>query len=466
MLPRLLGVEVGERREPQSEDELEPLVALLEALEGNVSALAARFRIALRSKETDTNTVRHVDAAIGQLRHRLHGIQRLKTRQTWHIEQESGDDAEAWLGMYTGRHRRFKSLHSISRRVQVESRVVQHWRNHTDAPERLGRTAREDMPIDAWDRVNVFDLEKEFRQPLTRVFMAIWTQRDLGLLCRARETKVKELVEAIEGRYKPNPYHNRMHAADVTLAAYYLWSRLAANPAWSNYFTETDLLVLLVAAAVHDAGHPAVNNDFLVTTRDELALLYNDRSVLENYSSALAFKLMQDVGTQPLELNLPSPPVVSLRVRVVDMVLATDMAHHRQGINELAYEIEGNNQMWSIDKLVLEKSILRMADIAHPLRPNAQHREWSSRVTQEFWAQGDQEKALGLQPMSLFDRHKSPSLAKSQLGFFNFVVSPLWSTLCRVFSEEATERLRHHFERNRAEWEALASAEDADIVRM
>ena len=43
---------------------------------------------------------------------------------------------------------------------------------------------------------------------------------------------------------------------------------------------------MLVAALCHDLGHPGVSNKFLVETRHELAMTYNDRSCLENMSCA------------------------------------------------------------------------------------------------------------------------------------------------------------------------------------
>jgi hypothetical protein len=42
----------------------------------------------------------------------------------------------------------------------------------------------------------------------------------------------------------------------------------------------------IVAAISHDVDHPGFNNNFLVNTKDEIALLYNDQSVLENHHVA------------------------------------------------------------------------------------------------------------------------------------------------------------------------------------
>lgn len=48
---------------------------------------------------------------------------------------------------------------------------------------------------------------------------------------------------------------------------------------------------IIFASAVHDLGHPGVNNAFLIKTRNEQAIIHNDRSVNENMHACLAFQL-------------------------------------------------------------------------------------------------------------------------------------------------------------------------------
>lgn len=73
-------------------------------------------------------------------------------------------------------------------------------------------------------------------------------------------------------------------------------AQLSATSNNSSSTTEAGLsklerFAIILASAVHDLGHPGVNNVFLVKTRDKQALTYNDRSVNENMHASLAFTL-------------------------------------------------------------------------------------------------------------------------------------------------------------------------------
>lgn len=91
-----------------------------------------------------------------------------------------------------------------------------------------------------------------------------------------------------ENDYNPNPYHNNIHAADVTQTVFSLLQMGA-----DKYSTAPlEIFTLLFAAVCHDQGHPGTNNAFECNTRSDLSIIYNDSSVLENMHSARAFRLL------------------------------------------------------------------------------------------------------------------------------------------------------------------------------
>lgn len=53
-----------------------------------------------------------------------------------------------------------------------------------------------------------------------------------------------------------------------------------------------DVFGLLVAAIGHDVNHPGVTNAFLVNSGHELAVKYNNNSVLENHHAATVLHIL------------------------------------------------------------------------------------------------------------------------------------------------------------------------------
>ncbi|KAK2087723.1 cAMP-specific 3',5'-cyclic phosphodiesterase 4C [Saguinus oedipus] len=126
----------------------------------------------------------------------------------------------------------------------------------------------------------------------------------------------------LEGHYHADvAYHNSLHAADVAQSTHVL----LATPALEAVFTDLEVLAALFASAIHDVDHPGVSNQFLINTNSELALMYNDASVLENHHLAVGFKLLQAENCDIFQ-NLSTKQRLSLRRMVIDMVRAAQEA--------------------------------------------------------------------------------------------------------------------------------------------
>ena len=59
--------------------------------------------------------------------------------------------------------------------------------------------------------------------------------------------------------------------------------------------------------------------------------------------------------------------------------------------------------------------LLHMADISHPGKPWQLHQQWTSRLIEEFFQQGDKEREKGLECSPLCDRNNT-LIPESQLG--------------------------------------------------
>jgi hypothetical protein len=102
---------------------------------------------------------------------------------------------------------------------------------------------------------------------------------------------VERFLRRVESEYLPNPYHNAIHAADVTQTAAVILSYLRKQLT----MTKLEMFSIIVAAAVHDLGHLGVNNDFLINSKHARATTYNDKSVNESYHCSRAFEVARTV---------------------------------------------------------------------------------------------------------------------------------------------------------------------------
>lgn len=78
-------------------------------------------------------------------------------------------------------------------------------------------------------------------------------------------------------------------------------------------------------------------------------------------------------------------------------------------------------------RLFIMEILLHCADISNPYKPFEICAKWADLVSQEFFSQGDKERELGLDISPMMDRNSS-NLNNMQIGFIEFVVSPLISS--------------------------------------
>lgn len=131
------------------------------------------------------------------------------------------------------------------------------------------------------------------------------------------------------------PYHNKIHAADVTQSIHVLLNTKALE----SVFTDLEVFAAVFSAAIHDVDHPGLTNQYLINKGSELAIMYNDDSVLENHHLAVAFKILQHQSRDILG-NLHKKQRNVVRKMVIDMVLATDMSKHMSLLAELKTMVE------------------------------------------------------------------------------------------------------------------------------
>ncbi|XP_051998221.1 dual specificity calcium/calmodulin-dependent 3',5'-cyclic nucleotide phosphodiesterase 1A-like isoform X2 [Xyrauchen texanus] len=276
--------------------------------------------------------------------------------------------------------------------------------------------------VDKWS-FDVFTLQEASNEHALKFLVyELLTRYDLISRFRIPVSSLVSFVEALEMGYSKyrNPYHNLIHAADVTQTAHYLMLHTGVM----HWLTELEILAMVFAAAIHDFEHTGTTNNFHIQTRSEVAILYNDRSVLENHHVSAAYRLMQEDEMNIL-VNLSKDDWRELRTLVIEMVMSTDMSCHFQQIKTMRNTLQ---QPEGIDKAKALSLMLHAADISHPAKGWKLHYRWTQALMEEFFRQGDKEAELGLPFSPLCDR-KATMIAQSQIGFIDFIVEPTFSVL-------------------------------------
>lgn len=274
-------------------------------------------------------------------------------------------------------------------------------------------------------------------------------------------------LSQLEAAYKHVPYHNAAHGACVAHGAYWFACNQAIRGAASS---PIEMFSLILAALMHDVGHTGHNNAFHVATGSELALLYSDQSVLEMHHLATGFRLLTSAQTD-ICAKMSAEHRKQMRSAVIAMVLATDLTRNYKVISEYKTMLlqpampeampevmpegelgrdepgpprtrkeerveQGKEPLFSAraatiqpeERLTVLKMAIKCADIGNVTKGKAAALMWTERVIQEFFAQGDEERQLGLPVTPMLDRH-SANVAKQQLGFYNFIVRPMYDAM-------------------------------------
>ncbi|KAM8721593.1 hypothetical protein ACLKA7_007472 [Drosophila subpalustris] len=298
--------------------------------------------------------------------------------------------------------------------------------------------------LDTWG-IEIFKIgELSCNRPLTCVAYTIFQSRELLTSLMIPPKTFLNFMTTLEDHYvKDNPFHNSLHAADVTQST----NVLLNTPALEGVFTPLEVGGALFAACIHDVDHPGLTNQFLVNSSSELALMYNDESVLENHHLAVAFKLLQNQGCD-IFCNMQKKQRQTLRKMVIDIVLSTDMSKHMSLLADLKTMVETKKVAGSgvllldnyTDRIQVLENLVHCADLSNPTKPLTLYKRWVALLMEEFFLQGDKERENGMDISAMCDRYNS-TIEKSQVGFIDYIVHPLWETWADLVHPDAQDIL-------------------------
>uniref|UniRef100_A0A8C9S176 Phosphodiesterase n=1 Tax=Scleropages formosus TaxID=113540 RepID=A0A8C9S176_SCLFO len=333
-----------------------------------------------------------------------------------------------------------------------------------DIPPQIAQTMENE---ESWD-FDIFNLEAAtMKRPLTYLGLKVFSRFGVCEFLNCTEATLRSWLQVIEANYhSSNSYHNSCHAADVLHATAYFLCKERVKQS----LDPIDEVAALIAATVHDVDHPGRTNSFLCNAGSELAILYNDTAVLESHHAALAFQITIRDDKCNIFKNMERNEYRTMRQAIIDMVLATEMTKHFEHVNKFVNSINkplaaleengGNGEEESVksiltspeNRILVKRMLIKCADISNPCRPLELCIEWAGRISEEYFAQTDEEKRQGLPVvMPVFDRNTC-SIPKSQISFIDYFITDMFDAW-DAFAD--LPNLMQHLDNNFKYWKGL-----------
>lgn len=226
---------------------------------------------------------------------------------------------------------------------------------------------------------------KAFRQPF-----------DVVEKFQLDEEVLETFVMEVALKSPSNPYHNWAHAMNVLQ-----FCHLSLASGIGALLTFADILSLLSSAIAASLGHPGTTNGFLVNTRGEIAMRYNDKSPIQNLCASMFFDLLLKPAMNYAK-NMAALHFKAFRFKVIQAVLSTDMSQHFLLIDKLSSYMSQQksnsttNAKQESERTLLLQVVSHTSSLAYSCRPWSIHKLLVQALEEEFFSQGSQEKAAGL----------------------------------------------------------------------
>ena len=239
---------------------------------------------------------------------------------------------------------------------------------------------------------------------------------------------------------RSNPFHNFTHGMTVMHQTY----NLLKTTKLASYYDAIGKLSILFASLMHDVDHRGRTNIFEANSLSDIALTYNDRSILENHHCSTAFMMIRQSKYNITE-HLTYDEFITFRKIVIESILSTDVKRHFEIID--AFEKKAQDPLFNpvysecpTDFYLMTGMVVHTCDLYVPTRKLKDAVRWSALVNREFIDQNKEERSKGLPEVPFYKNLEQPDImGRSEKFFVEKIVSPLWKQL-DIFLEGKLKR--------------------------
>jgi class 3 adenylate cyclase len=299
-------------------------------------------------------------------------------------------------------------------------------------------------------------------------------------------SELRDYITCVAQMYRQNPFHNFEHASHVLMSVVKLMSRIIA-PAdldlkgTSNhaevsaslhdhtYGITSDPLTQFAcafSALIHDVDHSGVPNVQLIEENAHLAKVYKFRSVAEQNSLDLSWRLLMDNRYKRLQGAIfgSDAEMRHFRQLLINSVMATDIVDKdlktaRNNRWEKAFSeayVESKADATNRKATIVIEHLIQASDVCHTMQHWHVYRKWNECFFEENYKAYIDGRS---------QRDPSEYWYDGEIGFLDFYVIPLAKKLkdCGVFGKSSDEYLNYAV-LNRQEWENKGKEVVAELL--
>lgn len=234
-------------------------------------------------------------------------------------------------------------------------------------------------------------------------------------------------LHAVREGYNPVPYHNFLHAVDVMQFAVYLLKKSKLESEISKF----EILGLIISCLCHDINHGGFSNSYNEKAQTPLGILYKNQSVLETHHCSVCISIMTREDCNLLK-SLNISDTQKMWNLIINLILITDMAKHFEFLQELDKIINEKRDWRQNDSQTILQMIIKLSDISTIFRKFELADRWTAVLCEEFFRQGDLEKAAGMEYTSPLNDREHLDKSKSQIGFYTNVCLPFANKAAQI----------------------------------
>jgi 3'5'-cyclic nucleotide phosphodiesterase len=298
--------------------------------------------------------------------------------------------------------------------------------------------------------------------------------------CQLSETamaQLRDLISSIARLYQSNSFHSFEHCSHVVMSTKKMLNRITDHEKDVKHKTRIKdsctygitsnplhQFAIMFAALIHDMDHSGVSNAQLMEESHPLSHLYNGKSVAEQNSIDVAWKLLMEPQFANLRncIYTTEAEIAVFRQILVNAVMATDLFDKDlKNMREARWLKTFSSQPDDDSKASLSSSsdttssrrkaaividlIIQASDVSHTMQHFTVYKKWNMKLLTEMYTAYQNGRMT---------KDPTEGWYEGELWFFDNYIIPLAQKLreCQVFGVSCDEFLDYAKD-NRAEWE-------------